>query len=512
MASSSSAHYGFPEWEGRQRDSGSSKRHRREAKRKLHPSLLERTAWRLAEILTACSFLLEAFLTWCCSLYFWLCYDVLRLDEALGSARSTFGAHSRASPSRHATPSGASQGAWCDASKGSAIVLYGAPSSQLLAQSLAISLASCRTCVSGSRFPSPRKATASSASLPTHASLLNRLYDKLLCLFSTDVSYFGARNHRSGREPFTVITLVPGPDDLSPLIHAWASKKAKLEHPRASQTHEEDTTPRTPRSPEEARSRPSSPPSSSTPGRRSRSRTLSWGQWSAASGIVGFRDLWKGLRVGEDSRRSEFGAVIPVVCDVSTPEGLAHAKSTAMSYCNSHNLLLRGLILVPAGLAPMVHDAIDSPRDSEAAMLFNELSPMLRHDRGRVVRLATSRSDSLWVLNTEEDLHAATVQLRPMFMRPRLTEAVWNALDSALRLRLVDTLSCSLRLGALTLQTLLYPPTFEELDARRLDGPQDVNALLLYSVRSAISRTYPRSKYCVGLGPRLYDLKESLLF
>jgi hypothetical protein len=40
--------------------------------------------------------------------------------------------------------------------------------------------------------------------------------------------------------------------------------------------------------------------------------------------------------------------VIPVVADTSTAEGIAHAHSTILAYCTSHDLLLRALVVVPS--------------------------------------------------------------------------------------------------------------------------------------------------------------------
>lgn len=116
--------------------------------------------------------------------------------------------------------------------------------------------------------------------------------------------------------------------------------------------------------------------SSSTGGSKTpkKQRRSSGGRWTA-SDVVGLgMDMLKGLRVGQDlfddanfgsggiggrgdtrqdqRTTSRIGAVIPVVADTSTAAGLAHARSTIQAYCTSHDLLLRGLVVVPFVMGP----------------------------------------------------------------------------------------------------------------------------------------------------------------
>lgn len=112
--------------------------------------------------------------------------------------------------------------------------------------------------------------------------------------------------------------------------------------------------------------------------KKKRRRSISWGGWTAPD-IVGIgRDMVKGLRVGQSQRRgmgsvskpllpstfrgsltrTQFNCtsvlqVIPVVVNMNQgPEALADARGTVHSYCLSHNLLLRGLVIVPSILSP----------------------------------------------------------------------------------------------------------------------------------------------------------------
>lgn len=50
--------------------------------------------------------------------------------------------------------------------------------------------------------------------------------------------------------------------------------------------------------------------------------------------------------------------VIPIVADTSSPEGMAHARSTISAYCSSHDLVLRALVVVPSIL-----DSPSAPAD-----------------------------------------------------------------------------------------------------------------------------------------------------
>ncbi len=385
---------------------------------------IDSLAWRIASVLTYISLLLEFYLTWCNSLAYWLFLDVLRVNELFdaGARQESRAARAyRQANARQANALGASERAWWNTSKGSAIVVYGA-GSQILPQSLAISLASCRRSTPHTPSGSPTRSRSPQQSfsdeiplgaprIPFQTTLdsigVGPLLRFLQSALSRDLSP-QSMPHPASRAPFTVIMLIPDPEDLGPVVRGWASRKAELERPRVSPA----TSPRygygdyhaNPLdSPELRPSRPPSPKygmgtstaSSSVYGgegsTRSRRRTLSW---SPSAGLVGFRDLWKGLRVGEQIERSDFGAVIPVVCDLSTREGLEEASTTVMSYCNSHDLLFRGLVTVSSAASPnTASDAAPSKDrffastaadDSSASIaeLVTTMLPLLQRDRG----------------------------------------------------------------------------------------------------------------------------------
>jgi hypothetical protein len=225
--------------------------------------------------------------------------------------------------------------AWWDTRKGSAVVIW-ASGDQSIAQSLAISLASVRA-KSGSR--------------------------------------------RAGRPPYTVIVLLPSNSSgLSSLISSWAMMKARIESGEETSRGRtswdvleslrfgspESHTSESP--PEEGyvKRQPSddgrSPTTSTHNGKRR--RRLSFGSWTATD-VFGYgKDLLKGLQIGQ-TESSGIGAVIPVVSDTSTSDGIHHAYSTIRAYCTSHDLLLRGLIVLPSLMNPPVKS---STRQSSSEM------------------------------------------------------------------------------------------------------------------------------------------------
>lgn len=383
--------------------------------------------YQLSQLVSQLSFLYELALTWLHSFAKWIFFDLLRIDELFRRTPRKVTHPWEEFVATHSTtvvdptPSGASQRAWWDNSNGSAIVIYGG-SSQDLVTSLAISLASCK---SQSRRNEAR-AQASSRHRPErptssgNSEWLAWIRSTASQLLSRDHSYRGGGSARSGRAPFTVIVLVPRAEDLSQLIHAWASSKALLDRHRApsppESTIDGTQTPLSPKTPPTSlsppsRSRPSSPTASSSNASgtfRSRSRALSWGQWAAHSGLVGFRDLWKGVRIGEESTRNEFGAVIPIVCDESSSEHSDHARDTVMSYCNSHDLLLRGLIVIP-----------DKASD-EHQLTLRHLSALLEHDRGRLITIETASHRTNPTPSFGQDISRSSVIIGESAIPPQL--------------------------------------------------------------------------------------------
>jgi hypothetical protein len=136
--------------------------------------------------------------------------------------------------------------------------------------------------------------------------------------------------------------------------------------------------------------------------------------------------MLKGLQIGQAVETTGVGAVIPVVVDTTTGSGLMHAQSTVQSYCLSHNLLLRALVIVPSVMSKDqrdLHTPLTSSSDAQettslpktlpfvddldilADRLANNLDsnlrttlkllaalvPVLRSDGGRVVSLLPSR-------------------------------------------------------------------------------------------------------------------------
>lgn len=211
----------------------------------------------------------------------------------------------------------ASGRAWWDPSKGSAVVVWAA-GDQALSQSLALSLAA-RT---STRVPS-----------------------------------------KAGQPPYTVIVLIPSATEgLADLIGSWAKVKAVATSERGERGSESGCSNSSASAAsgdaevEQARyvswpfanadsSAAGSPDSSAK--RHGKRRALSIGGWSAGD-VVGYGiGMLKGLRVGQ-ARTRGVGAIIPVVADTSTPAGLGYAQSTIQDYCLSHDLLLRGLVIVPS--------------------------------------------------------------------------------------------------------------------------------------------------------------------
>lgn len=228
----------------------------------------------------------------------------------------------------------ASDRAWWDTRKGSAVVIW-ASGDQSLSQALSISLASIR-------------------------------------------AKMGSK--RAGRPPYTVIVLLPSASwELSSIISAWATRKARIESGKegsrgrdsiaswhffglqslsirvgSPESQTSDSIEQLKENSQqqqhgggsgsnsEGRSSPGSQPS--TPGKK---RRLSFGGWNA-SDVFGYgKDMLKGLQIGQ-TESPGIGAVIPVVADTSTVEGINHAHSTIRAYCTSHDLLLRAVVILPS--------------------------------------------------------------------------------------------------------------------------------------------------------------------
>ena len=537
------------------RSSGDQKYRRK--KQSLLASSADGLAWRTEGCFTSLSILLEIFLTWCHSIVCWLWYDFLRFDHGLWpfgrSSIQNQTSASRPSHRRNVAP-GSSERAWWDTSKGSAIVLYGS-GSQVLPQSLAISLASSRSSngsQSRSRSPPhnispspPRELFTARLSSLLAGTPIGAAVRRLLQFYSRDLSHRGDPIHRTGRAPFTVIVLIPDPEDLSPLVRAWASRKAELERPRSSPPSPVRGPSGTSGdlsvsvSPELRASRPPSPRSA---GSQPRKRTLSWGQWSASSGLVGFRDLWKGLRVGEETSRSDFGAVIPVVCDTSSAEGLEHAKSTVVSYCNSHNLLLRGLITISAAASPPLAEerngkdqffastkSSDTGHDSYGLVMT--MLPLLQRDKGRLITLQTPAESSTITPSLPRhytnDVHCASTHLcewiapvvfscliadlhlsDPRYERGSFVELATASLKRLKLTSISGNIASLLTFTSSIFQLFLSPCILET--STHPESPSGVHGLLLHSIRSALSRTHPRKKYCIGFGPRIQVTAEMI--
>jgi len=201
-----------------------------------------------------------------------------------------------------------------------------------------------------------------------------------------------AGSRRAGRPPYTVIVLLPSASlGLSALISSWANRKARIESGKegmrgripglaswdilglgslslrfgSPESHSseaisdegKETELHAKQSPSEGHSSPDRP---STPGRTSgKRRRLSFGNWTATD-VFGYgKDLLKGLQIGQ-TESSGIGAVIPVVADTSTSDGIHHAYSTIRAYCTSHDLLLRGLVVLPS--------IMNSPSSSASAV------------------------------------------------------------------------------------------------------------------------------------------------
>ncbi|CAD6944124.1 unnamed protein product [Tilletia controversa] len=122
--------------------------------------------------------------------------------------------------------------------------------------------------------------------------------------------------------------------------------------------------------------------------------------------------------------RAQIGAVIPILIEGEQAE--ERARESIQAFCEAHDLLCRGLVLIPSELdgnvssQPPPHLSMSSRRNgngrhkapeamnttAHALPLVRALLPQLRRDRGRVVALEMVEADGLLVL-------ASTRQAKP---------------------------------------------------------------------------------------------------
>lgn len=238
--------------------------------------------------------------------------------------------------------------AWWDSSKGSAVVIY-APHNDAVARYVALRLSSGSPSSFALKDVGPTK--------------------------------------RNPRAPYTCFVLHADSDQFSITVAQWAAKKARIEKAllkqKAGRSSESSSSPSSPTSTTHTfdaessadRSEPSSPsptpsaqlgprgdetPRASRKSRpppiqinRRRRRSRSWSAW-ATPDLFGYGiDMLKGWMPGRSGpKATPAGTIIPIMADVQTADGLAMINSTISAYCNSHDLLLSGVILVPSVLCP----------------------------------------------------------------------------------------------------------------------------------------------------------------
>ncbi len=96
------------------------------------------------------------------------------------------------------------------------------------------------------------------------------------------------------------------------------------------------------------------------------------------------------------------------------------------------------------------------------------------------------------------------------YEKSSLSDSITSAYDKTRVFSLTANIKAFLALNSSLWQNFLGPPLLEEQFTIPDDTPRSVHGLLLHAVRSGLSRTHPRSLYCIGIGPRIQGLVESL--
>lgn len=98
--------------------------------------------------------------------------------------------------------------------------------------------------------------------------------------------------------------------------------------------------------------------------------------------------------------------------------------------------------------------------------------------------------------------------------RTRIGPALVTIWTCVAQWHLLSALLATVRFWLLLFSVLLFPPIIGDSDPRlaEREGPQHVSAFMLFSIRSALSRSQLRKYYCIGFGPRLQTWLFSLPF
>jgi len=145
-------------------------------------------------------------------------------------------------------------------------------------------------------------------------------------------------------------------------------------------------------------------------------------------------------------RRARLGAVIPILCEHAEDR----AKESVQAYCDAHNLLCQGMIVIPSELdpghetrAPRFGKVAESgiASTSESLPLLRALVPQLQRDKGRIVSLELPEAEGFIVASASTVLGAkrkATMPSRAQSYRhainsQRRLNGIWEELEQDLK-------------------------------------------------------------------------------